>query len=145
MSLRTAAAVVALLVPLSACSGSSDSADGRPATPPPASAPAADGGSFAGTADIITALDAAGVPCEEPMEGTFPGVTEAQSCILGGTEDVVLLHFATPAERQAYVADREELSSAVLGQDWAVQTVLPQTAEKVAGALGGELVKGPSA
>jgi hypothetical protein len=92
--------------------------------------------------EVIAALNSKGLPCEEPMEGTYPGVSDAQSCILDGAEDVVVLGFATPAERSEYVTTKEELAHAVLGQDWAVQTVLPQTAEKVAGVLGGEVVLG---
>jgi hypothetical protein len=76
------------------------------------------------------------------MTGTYEGVSEAQSCVLNGAEDVVLLRFGTDAEKEEYLATKDELSSAVVGADWAVQTVLPQTAEQVAGALGGEVRAG---
>ena len=134
-TLATAPLAVVLL--LAGCSG-------EPAEAPPQSAPSAPAstGSFAGTGDIAAALGAAGLPCEEPMSGTYEGVSEAQSCILNGAEDVVLLHFATPAEKQQYVSTKDALASAVVGQDWAVQTVLPQTAEQVAEALGGEVLLG---
>ena len=129
---------LALTLVLAACSDSGS--DASPA-PSPAEA-AATGGSFASTAEIIAALNAKGVPCEDPMSGTYEGVSEAQSCILNDAEDVVLLRFATPAEKEQYVAGKDELASAVVGEDWAVQTVLPQTAEQVAQAIGGEVKAG---
>ena len=131
------AALLALSLGLSGCSGSEPGA-----APAPSPSAAADGGSFATTADIVTALNDSGLPCEEPMTGTFEGVTEAQSCILNDAEDVVLLRFADDAEKQDYLANKDDLNSAVVGEDWAVQTVLPQTAEQVAQALGGEVVAG---
>ena len=137
----SAALVLALLLTGCTDSGSDDGSDAAPA-PSPTTGASADGGSFATTAEIIAALGEKGRPCEEPMSGTFEGVTEAQSCILNDSEDVVLLRFATPAEKEAYVAGKDELASAVVGEDWAVQTVLPQTAEQVAKAIGGEVKAG---
>lgn len=133
--LPTAALVLALA--LTGCTGTDPEAG-----PAPTRSAAAAGGSFASTAEIITALGAKDLPCEEPMTGTYEGVSEAQSCILNDAEDVVLLRFATPAEKQEYLSTKDALASAVVGDDWAVQTVLPQTAEQVAGALGGEVVLG---
>lgn len=130
----------ALLLAL-ALTGCTDSDPGAAPAPAP-SAAAADGGSFASTAEILAALGEKGLPCEEPMSGTFEGVSEAQSCILNDAEDVVLLSFATAAEKEQYVSTKDELSSAVVGEDWAVQTVLPQTAEQVAQAIGGEVRAG---
>lgn len=141
MRLAPSAAVVALVLALTGCSGSDGSDPGAGAVEASPTAAAA-GGSFASTAAILEALNAGGLPCEEPMTGTFPGVAEAQSCILNDAEDVVLLRFATEAEKADYVANKEPLASAVVGSDWAVQTVLPQTAEQVAGALGGEVLAG---
>lgn len=137
MRLATSAAVLALSLTVSACTGSDDGA--APAPSPTAAAGAQE---YASTTEIVSALDAAGLPCKEPMAGTFEGVTEAQGCILNDAEDVVLLRFADDAEKQAYVAGKDELSSAVVGTNWAVQTVLPQTAEQVAGALGGKVLAG---
>lgn len=132
MRLAPAAALV-LALALTGCS------DSEPKAAPAPSPSAAVGGSFASTAEILAALGSKGLPCEEPMTGTFEGVSEAQSCILNDAEDVVLLRFATPDERDGYLANKDELASAVVGTDWAVQTVLPQTAEQVSGALGGEV------
>lgn len=137
---------------LTACSdgGSTGAAPDRPSatssTTAPAPAPAAggDGGSYPTTEALFGALNAAGVPCEEPQEGDFPGVSQAQSCIFDGSEDVVLLRFATPAERADYVANKSELASAVVGQDWAVETVLPESAQRISDALGGEVLAGAS-
>ena len=137
MRLVPSAALILALV----LTGCSDDA-GSTAEPAPTASPAAAGGSFASTADIVAAMDAAGLPCEEPMSGTYEGVSEAQSCVVNDAEDVVLLHFATPAEKEKYVSTKDELASAVVGEDWAVQTVLPQTAEQVAQAIGGEVVLG---
>lgn len=137
MRLAPAAALV-LVLALAGCTDSEP--DAAPAASPTAGS--ATGGSFASTAEIIAALGAKGLPCEEPMTGTYEGVTEAQSCILNDAEDVVLLRFATPAEKEQYVASKDELSSAVVGEDWAVQTVLPQTAEQVSQAIGGEVRAG---
>ena len=50
--------------------------------------------------------------------------------------------FTDDAQKQAYVDSKDELSSAVVGANWAVQTVLPQTAEQVATAIGGEVRAG---
>ena len=136
--MRTATATAALLLALAlpACSSSDD---GDAPAPAASATAAAAGGSYATTADIIAGLGKAGLPCTEPMTGTYEGVSEAQSCILNGSEDVVLLRFATPAEREDYLANKDALASAVVGENWAVQTVLPATAEQVSGALGGEV------
>lgn len=140
MRLATSAAALALAGSLALTGCTSSESGSGPAAPSPSAAAAA--GSFASTAEILAALNAKGLSCAEPMTGSFPGVTEAQGCILNGAEDVVLLRFATPAEKQEYVANKEALASAVVGEDWAVQTVLPETAEQVAAALGGEVLPG---
>ena len=135
-----------LVLALSGCSGDSADDDRRATAASAAPAPAdPGGGSYAGTAEVVAALEDAGLPCEEPQEGTYEGVSQAQGCILSGTEDVVVLHFASPAERQGYLDTKDELASAVVGEDWAVQTVLQQTAQQVADALGGEVVLGATA
>lgn len=140
----TTALAAALALSLTACSDE-DSDGASPAPSASVTAPdTAGGGSYTDTQEIFTALNEAGVPCEEPMEGEFPGVSEAQACILDGSEDVSLLLFATPAERDDYLANREELASAVVGENWAVQTVLRETADRVAAALGGEVVGPPA-
>lgn len=139
MRLATPAAALALAASLALTGCTSSESGSGPAAPSPSAAAA---GSFASTAAILAALNAKGLACAEPMTGSFPGVTEAQGCILNDTEDVVLLRFATPAEKEEYVASKEALASAVVGEDWAVQTVLPQTAEQVAAALGGEVLRG---
>ena len=130
---------VALLLALALTGCTGDGPDASPTAPPSA---AAAGDSFATTNDIVTALNDAGLPCTEPMTGTFEGAAEAQSCILNDSEDVVLLRFTDDAQKQAYVDSKDELSSAVVGANWAVQTVLPQTAEQVAAAIGGEVRAG---
>ena len=135
--MRTAPAALALALLLTGCSSSGD--DGEAAAAP---SPTAEGGSFASTGDIVTALNSGGMPCEEPQTGSYEGVTEAQSCIVNDSEDVVLLRFADDAEKQEYLETKDELASVVVGQDWAVQTVLPQTAEQVAAAIGGEVRPG---
>lgn len=139
MRLATPAAALALAASLALTGCTSSESGSAPAAPSPSAAAA---GSFASTAAILAALNAKGLACAEPMTGSFPGVNEAQGCILNDTEDVVLLRFATPAEKEEYVASKEALASAVVGEDWAVQTVLPQTAEQVAAALGGEVLRG---
>lgn len=110
-----------------------------PTAPAAGGSAAADGGSFPSSAAVVAALTAAGVPCEEAMPGNYPGVGDARSCILGGTEDAVVLRFASSAERANYLAAQQQLTSVVAGRDWAVQTVLPATAERVERALGGML------
>lgn len=144
----TAAAATLLALLLTAACGDDGDSDGgtTPAATSSAAAPstpaAADGGSYPSTQAILDALNAARVPCEEPQQGTYEGVAEAQSCILDGMEDVVLLRFADAAERAAYVENKNELASAVVGENWAVETVLPDTAQRIADALGGEVLAG---
>ena len=130
----------ALLLALPACSGEGGGS-AAPSAQPSAAASAGGGAaqSYATTAEVIAALEAAGVACEEPMTGEYEGVSEAQSCILGGTEDALILRFGSPAEREGYLATKDALASVVLGPDWAVQTVLADSATKVGGALGGEV------
>lgn len=138
-------AALALALVLTGCS--SDEGDDPTVTQPSVAAPGSGStkaSTFASTTAMIDALDDAGLPCEEPQTGTFPGVAEAQSCILNESEDVVLLRFADEAEQADYLANKDELASAVVGDGWAVQTVLPDTAEQVAAALGGEVVPGAS-
>jgi hypothetical protein len=116
-----------------ALTGCSD--DGGSASPdrsPTAAAATGDGGSYASTEALLAALNERGVACTEPQTGTFEGVSQAQSCIVNDAEDVVLLRFASAGERTDYVASKDKLASAVVGVDWAVQTVLPQTAEQLA-------------
>lgn len=141
--MRLPLAALALTLALTGCSGGND---GSAAVEQQSAAPAASGGagtpSFASTAEIIAALGAKGLPCAEPMAGTYEGVSQAQSCILNDAEDVVLLLFADAAEKEEYLATKDELASAVVGDNWAVQTVLPQTAEQVSAALGGEVRAG---
>lgn len=134
----TAALALTLGLSLSACSDDG----GEPSAQPTESTQAANasGGTYASTDEIYTALNDADVPCEEPLEGEYPGVAEAQGCILDGSEDVVLLRFGSDAEKQDYLANKEELASVVVGENWAIQTVLPETADRVAAALGGEVV-----
>lgn len=146
MTRRTTATLAALVLALSltACS---DAGDDDPAAPAPSaavSAPTADG-DFETTADLAAALNTGGLTCTELRDGDYPGVSTAQSCILNESEDVVLLIFATPAEKEDYLANREEFASAVVGDGWAVQTVLPETAQTVADVIGGEVVAGEQA
>lgn len=132
----------ALLLALPACSGDDGGSSAAPSSQPSSSAgvgPVGGAPSYATTAEVIAALEAAGIACEEPETGEYPGVTDAQSCILGGTEDATILRFATSTERDDYLASKEALASVVVGPDWAVQTVLAPTAEKVGAALGGEV------
>ena len=142
MSPRTSALVVGALSLALTLTGCSSDGDTEPTAAASPTAEAA-AGSVASTDELRAALEAAGVPCEEPEMGTFPGAAEAQSCIVNDAEDVVLLRFASDAERDDYVANKEELSSAVLGENWAVQTVLQPTAEQIQAAIGGELLLGP--
>lgn len=136
MRLLLSATALTLALTVTGCSGG----DAEPG--PAQAAPTASSSGFATTADILAALNANGLPCEEPMTGTFEGVSEAQSCIVNDAEDVVLLRFGSAAEREDYLATKDELASAVVGPDWAVQTVPPQTAEQVAAAIGGEVRAG---
>lgn len=148
MSSRTSplVAAAALTLALTGCSSDDGSAastaSGRPSVPVVRTSTSPDGGSHATPDEVISSLEAGGQPCEEPMEGTVEGVKAAKSCIFGGTEDVIALVFTDEAEKTAYLAGRDELSSLVVGRDWAVQTVLKQTADKVAAAMGGQ-VEGP--
>lgn len=144
MSTRTsslASGALAVALALTGCSSGDDGAPTAAASPSPAGLAA---GSVASTDELRAMLEAAGVPCEEPDVGTFPGAVEAQSCIVNDAEDVVLLQFASAADKQAYLDAKEELSSAVVGDNWAIQTVLVPTAEQIQAAIGGELVAGPS-
>jgi hypothetical protein len=109
---------------------------------PPAAArpsPTVEGSTFASTADVIAAMGRAGFPCEDPETGAVPGAAEAQRCIVGGNEDAIVLRFADDEQRAAYLEGKDPLASVVVGANWAVQTVLPETAEKVGAAVGGEV------
>jgi hypothetical protein len=136
MRTTTMTAALALALALAACSSSdADDAAKTQATP----AASAEGGSYSSTAAIIAAMGKAGLTCDTPMSGSYEGVSEAQSCIVNDSEDVVLLRFATPQEKAEYLENKDELASAVVGQDWAVQTVLPQTADRRRDLVGGEV------
>lgn len=147
MTRRTTTALTALVLglALSGCSG--ESADDPTVVQPSTGASASGAGpaAFATTAELAAALNTGGLTCTDLREGEFPGVSSAQSCILNESEDVVLLRFATAAERADYLANRDELASAVVGADWAVQTVLAESAQAVAEVIGGEVVTGPPA
>ena len=147
MTTRTSSLAAGALVLALALTGCSSDGDDQPTAAASPSAAQGAAQSAAGSVDSVeelrTALEAAGVPCEEPENGTFPGATEAQSCIVNDAEDVVLLRFASEAEKDDYVANKEELSSAVIGENWAIQTVLRPTAQQIQEALGGELLLGP--
>jgi hypothetical protein len=138
---RTTAAALALLLGLGLSACADDSSDPAPPQAEATQAAGATGGTYASTDELYAALNDSGLPCEEPMEGEYPGVTEAMGCILDGSEDVVLLRFGGEAEKQDYLAHKEELVSVTVGENWAVQTVLPETAERVAEELGGEVVR----
>lgn len=148
MTRRTTPALIALSLALTLTACSDDSGDdptvAEPTASSPASTPAA-AQDFASTAELAEALNTGGLTCTDLREGEFPGVAEAQSCILNESEDVVLLKFADEAERADYLANRDELASAVVGDDWAVQTVLAESAQAVADVVGGEVVTGPPA
>ena len=146
-TLRVIPTALALSLALAGCSGDSDADPAAAPSPTPTatSTSVGSGPTFADTDAIRTALEAAGVPCEEPEKGQFGEITDAQRCIVNGSEDAVLLRFGSPQEKAAYLADKDELASVVVGPDWAVQTVLLPTAEQVADALGGEVVPGATA
>lgn len=155
MSRRATAALTALAlsIVLTGCSGDGedDPTIAVPSAAPSATAsgsatgnPAA-AGVFATTAELAAALNTGGLTCTELRAGEFPGVAEAQSCILNESEDVVLLVFASEAEQTDYVANKDALASAVVGDGWAVQTVLPESAQAVAEVIGGEVVAGEQA
>lgn len=138
---RTTTAALALTLGLALTACSDDRPDSVSPQAEQTEAAASSGGTYASTAEIYAALNDADLPCEEPLEGEYPGVAEAQGCILDGSEDVVLLRFDSEAEKEDYLANKAELASAVVGENWAVETVLPETAERVAEALGGEVVR----
>jgi hypothetical protein len=142
MRLATTASAAALVLALALPGCSSDDDAAVPQRSASAAASTGDGGSYASTEQLLAAMTEKGVACTEPQTGTFEGVSQAQSCIVNDAEDVVLLRFASAGERTAYVASKDKLASAVVGVDWAVQTVLPQTAEQLAAALGGEVLLG---
>ena len=153
MSRRTTAALTALALALvlTACSddGGDDptiavpSASTSPSTSGATGSPAA-AGDYTTTAELAVALNSGGLSCTELRTGEFPGVTEAQSCILNESEDVVLLIFGSEKEQSDYVAGKDALASAVVGEGWAVQTVLPESAQAVAEVIGGRVVAGES-
>lgn len=148
MSTRTRTSIatgsLALLLAVAACSSEGEAGDAGPAAGTAVPTTAATSAGFATPQDVIAAMEENGLPCEEPQSGTYEGVSQAASCIVGGSEDVVILRFATPAEKQDYLANKDELASVVLGDHWAVQTVLRETADKVAAAIGGEVRPGSS-
>lgn len=147
MTRRTATTLTALALAAALTGCTSDGGDDPTVveSSPSASTGAAAEGEFATTTDLAAALNTGGLTCTELRDGQFPGVSQAQSCILNESEDVVLLKFASDAEKQDYLAHREELASAVVGEDWAVQTVLVESAQAVSEVLGGEVVTGPPA
>lgn len=148
MNRRTTTALTALSLGLvlTACSGDGDDDPTVTAPSPSASAAATNGpaaaGEFSSTAELAAALNTDGLTCTELRDGDFPGVSSAQSCILNESEDVVLLVFASEAEQADYVAKKDVLASAVVGDGWAVQTVLPESAQAVADVIGGEVLAG---
>ena len=147
MTTRTAPALIALALLLSGCSddGSGGGADDAPtAAATPSQTAAVEAGAVQSTDELLANLESAGLPCEEPETGTFPGAAEAKSCIVNDSEDIVLLRFSNEDEKQQYLFDKDELSSAVVGENWAIQTVLGPTAEQIQAAIGGELVLGPA-
>lgn len=155
MSRRTTSALTALCLGLvlTACSGDGDDDPTvtAPSTAPSTSASAAAtngpavAGDFSSTAELAAALNTDGLTCTELQDGQFPGVSSAQSCILNESEDVVLLVFASETEQADYLANKDALASAVVGDGWAVQTVLPESARAVAEVIGGEVVAGEQA
>lgn len=148
MTRRTTTALTALTLALSLMACSSEGEDEPTVSAPTAAASAgaaASGQEFATTAELAAALNTGGLTCTDLREGEFPGVSAAQSCILNESEDVVLLKFASEAEKQDYLSNREELASVVVGGDWAVQTVLAESAEAVADVIGGDVVTGAPA
>lgn len=143
MTSRTAPAALVLALLLAGCSGGGgDDVPSAAATPSQTSA--AEAGAVESTDELLATLQEAGVACEEPETGSFPGAAEAQSCIVNDSEDVVLLRFADEDEKQEYLVNKDELSSAVVGENWAIQTVLGPTAEQIQAAVGGEVVLGPT-
>lgn len=148
MNRRTTAALTALSLALvlTACSGDGDDDPTVVVPSTSASAAATKGpaaaGDFSTTGELAAALNTGGLTCTELRTGEFPGVTEAQSCILNESEDVVLLIFGSKQEQADYVAGKDALASAVVGEGWAVQTVLPESAQAVAEVIGGEVVAG---
>ena len=118
-------------------------ADGSGGASPSAAATPGPPGAVDSTAEVRAAMQSAGVPCEAPVVGTLPGAAEATSCVVNRAEDVLLLRFETPAQQQAYLAGTPDLVSVVVGENWAVQTVLRPTAERVARAIGGRVVGAP--
>lgn len=151
MNRRTTAALTALWLGLvlTACSGDGDDDPAVTAPSTSASAGATNGpaaaGDFSSTAELAAALNTDGLTCTELQDGEFPGVSSAQSCILNESEDVVLLVFANEAEQADYVAKKDALASAVVGDGWAVQTVLPESAQAIAEVIGGEVLAGEQA
>ena len=143
MNRRTASALSALLLGLvlTACSSGDDDPTVTAPTATATTGPAA-AEDFSSTAELAAALNTGGLTCTELQDGQFPGVSSAQSCILNESEDVVLLIFASEAEQAEYVAQKDALASAVLGDGWAVQTVLPESAQAVAEVIGGEVLAG---
>lgn len=146
MTRRTSPVLIALSLALTLTACNDDGGDDPTVAEPTASASAAAPAAaqdFASTTELAAALNTGGLTCTDLREGEFPGVAQAQSCILNESEDVVLLTFADEAERADYLANRDELASAVVGDGWAVQTVLAESAQAVADVIGGEVVTGP--
>ena len=154
MSPRTTTALTALALSLvlTGCSGDGEddpTIAGPSAAASPSASAAASGapvaaGDYATTAELAAALNTGGLTCTELRTGEFPGVAEAQSCILNESEDVVLLIFGSEKEQDDYVAGKDALASAVIGDGWGVQTVLPESAQAVAEVLGGQVLTGES-
>lgn len=142
----TALTTLSLGLLLTACSGEGNDDPTVIAPSTSASAAATNGpaaaGDFSSTAELAAALNTGGLTCTELRTGEFPGVAEAQSCILNESEDVVLLIFGSEQEQADYVAGKDALASAVVGDGWAVQTVLPESAQAVAEVIGGEVLAG---
>ena len=133
-ALRTAAVVLALST-AAACS----SDEQGPVTAAASPSPSAAGGTFASTDAIIAAMGRGGLPCDAPERGVFEGAAEAQRCVVLSAEDVIVLRFEDDAQKAAYLESKDELASVVVGENWAVQTVLAETARQVADAVGGEV------
>jgi hypothetical protein len=139
-----AAAAAALAAALAAgCGSDADEpalVDG-PTAGPTGTAAAGAGAGYATPAEVIDAMARAGLPCSSPEDVASDELPHARSCILEGEqpEDVVAVTWTTEDERQAFAeVVSDEFSAGVLGDGWGVVTVLDQTAERIAAALGGE-------
>lgn len=136
-----ASAALALTALLCACSAGTPretGASSAPAPEPSLPSPPLDPG-HGSTQDVLTALEAQGVPCLEPRPSKQApeGLEQAAECDLQPIDEVVLVvHFFDVAGARAFeAAEREAGRHGVYADVWAARTQTAEAAALLAAAV----------